>query len=74
MTWDVLLGLWDERDHRYRRRRSNLAPLQMSPEEARAVRDYRRAEIAMLPQAARAMAHIALNLWAPPVAVWGMTA
>lgn len=70
LTWDRLRGRWDERDNRYRLRRSfpGSKPLQVSPGESLAIREYRRTEVAMLPQATRARALIELNNWIPPVA------
>ncbi len=70
MTWDQLRALWDERDNRYRLRRSYPGgrPLQVSPGEALSIHEYRRAEAAMLPPATRRLALIALNNWYPPVA------
>jgi hypothetical protein len=59
---DALLALWSERDSRYRTRRTG----GLTAEEARAVRDYRRAEIARLPEASRAVANLELNRWYPP--------
>jgi len=70
MAWDQLRALWDERDNRYRLRRSfpGNRPLQVTPGEAVAIRDYRRTEVATLPAATRALALVELNAWYPPVA------
>jgi hypothetical protein len=68
MTWDALRALWDERDSRYRSRRvfRTSLPLHMSPQEATAVRDYRRSETEMLPAPTRRLAFLELNRWMPP--------
>jgi len=68
MTRAELQALWDERDNRYRDRRPGRASAQMAPESARAVRAYRRAEVALLSPEARRVATLELNRWYPPSA------
>ncbi len=67
-TWKELRGLWDERDHRYTLRRRAGVPLQMTPEEATAVRVNRRAEAERLAGLDQTKAILALNRWYPPPA------
>ena len=67
-SWSELRALWDKRDSRYRLRRLNGRPLQVSSAELVAIREYRRGEIATLPQAERPRAVLKLNRWYPPVA------
>lgn len=73
LAWPQLAALWDERDNRYRTRsgpgRRFGVAVQLGPDEAAAIRAYRRTEVTLLQPADRRAGAMGLALWYPPTAM-----